>query len=715
MTDNHSNPNEGIEQVVNAANYRDVPLVSMAVTQSGYYSVAGNTMTPPVITVDVQPSAQVKALIDASLDDAPVETPPVVTDPQPTDPPAVALAAGFTLAKQPGYVIEFADQSTGAVSVAVNWGSGQGGTACEPGGSVVKTYPNGSSRLITQTVTDAAGNNAVLKQQITPKLAPTDSAPVATDPPDDPVVTEPVDDGDDDPPPVEPPALPPYTGGDHTVRATSVINNVLWTAQAAVGDDPTVMGAWVKLTDPDGNVHPVLRMMAFADACNIGAMNGRSAVGCTGSLRVEYDDAVVFDQASVNFYLGTANQSIRYGKQAPWHAVDASIFPNFAKGTPKLYDLTKYDFSYNGLGVASMPGMSSGGQRGDIAPIPGWAVPFCVNPSDETFAPVRKSCDWAGAWAIYRIDDDTGLPFDVDTYPDANFLGASQQSPGWSNPIASASSGSPAKWSGSHQTGYAYTAASATGTAHDRWHATVHANAMLMDTNPSYIRKDHGWHDTSRHNAWRLRSLWFGSQVSLRPDYFAAKVDDMLTYAPTALPLGFVATLNGDPSSVKMWQDNYVHIVVGMMRAKLPKAQAYADHIKQSLSAGLLCPQHAKASDYSFKITAADGTPYTTWPDLLRGTMTQYGWDAADVDAMMNAPTLQQVWDLNAKYERQQGQPGDFTGWLDDPGSYAGLVRAATASLFDSDSPEWAVCESVPTKPPFDKGWRTNIVPRAKS
>jgi hypothetical protein len=304
------------------------------------------------------------------------------------------------------------------------------------------------------------------------------------------------------------------------------------------------------------------------------------------------------------------------------------------------------------------------------------------------------------------------LPFDVNTYPDANLLAASQQSPGWSNPIAPASSSSPAKWNGAHQTGYAYTAAAATGTAHDRWHATVHANAMLMDTNPFYIRRDHGWHDTSRHNAWRLRSMWFGSQVSLRPDYFAAKVDEMLSNAPTTLPLGFVATLNGDPSSVKMWQDNYVHLVIGMMRHTLPKAQAYADHVKQGLSAMLLSLQYPKTSDYSFKVLAADGTPCATWPDVLRASMTAYGYDAADIETMMGAPTLQQVYDINAKYERQQGKPGDFTGWLYNADSYATLVRAATASLFDADSQEWAVCEGVPTKPDWSQSWRFNIVPR---
>jgi hypothetical protein len=109
-----------------------------------------------------------------------------------TDP----ITASFTV-KMDGLTAIVTDTSVDAPgttidAVSFTWTDGPA-SECTPGGSVSHTYPNGSQRKVTQTVTGATTVVATSQQFVYPKVAP---KPVSPPPP---------------PPPVTPPTQPAFT------------------------------------------------------------------------------------------------------------------------------------------------------------------------------------------------------------------------------------------------------------------------------------------------------------------------------------------------------------------------------------------------------------------------------------------------------------------------------------------------------------------------
>lgn len=564
--------------------------------------------------------------------------------------------------------------------------------------------------------------------------------PVSPPPPPPPPVTTPPS----DPPPVQtPPATstaPPSSGAQpnaaHTALATVMDGaGKTWTATAKVGDDATVDGVYLSLADSDGNPHPSLRMRAYADCCDVGAVNGRDGHDYSGTLTVTYDAAVVFGPQAVQFPRGCFNKTIRYGVQAAWHAVDRSLFPNYATGTPATW-ATQYDLSYNGLGVASLPGMGSGGARPDIAYVPEWDVPFIVAPSDDTFVIVRAAADGCGAWPLYALDDNTGLPFDVTQYPDVNLLPPYQQGGIKANPLAiynndpkaQAISGSKCKPELSHQTGYAFVAAAATGTAHDKFHAAVWANYALTAGNPDVRQRSGVMALAERATAWALRSLFLGSQVSCMPDYFAAQLEANRAIADALPknPFGILGTYlrptdAGLHTGIAGWQENYNRIVLSPVAAKLPQWQPFNKYLCSFIPIAMNAGYWQLSTIYVLRVLEADGGAYLAdYPAMLRASLvdslSNAHWSADDA-AAVTAPgvTQDQVTAIIAKY-KPTAKAGDFFNAAAAPDTYSAEMRAAIAGSVDAGiegaADAWALVQTVPTKPDFSKGWGFNIVPR---
>jgi hypothetical protein len=554
------------------------------------------------------------------------------------------------------------------------------------------------------------------------------------------------------PPNPNPPQVPPpvpSTAGAHSVNV-SVLDGTgtVWSVVAGVGDDWTVMGPYCALRDASGNVHPGLRARIHSDGCLVGTMAGSATTDYAGELTVTYDGATVFTGA-VQFPRGCANKVIRYGKQAPWHGVDPSLFPNWALPTSplKLPDLIKYDLSYNGLGVASTTGMADPGARWDICFVPGWTVPFCLQPSDASFAVVRASADSAGGWAVYWIDDNTGLPFDITAYPNTSMIGYGKQKY-VGNPIAQYGdkpsdkiTDTPYKWSQAHQTGYCFVAAAATDSALDKWQAACHANAALIAFNPIYRRETGIWrHYQQRGSAWALRSLFLASYVSCMPDYFAAQLSTMCGLAPFDNPLGYCADYfrpgaldvkGSGGTGVAMFEENYLRTVVNVIANKIPAWAPFRAHLAQATVMMGSSVQFPVSTIYVTTVRDAEKNWLTSWTDVMRATLTgpvgvpahgmeppndKGAWSQSDIDAFTAADVTQdQVYALVAA-----NVPGYVAGNLMQyaamPDGYPALHGAACAAAMDAGAANaaaaWAIWQAVPTKPDYSQNWGWNIIPK---
>jgi len=655
----------------------------------------------------------------------------------------VPFAVKFVATVAAGYVVTIQDTSTGTLptdEMVISWSNGKP-TECPIGGSVSHTYPNASQYMVTQTLTRADGTSVTNKHpvypgQITPP-ADTTPTPVSPPPPPPPVTTS--------PPVTTPPATstpPPSQGAQPSAThvAAAIVTDAAgktWTATAKVCDDATIDGVYLSLADADGNLHPGLRMRAYADCCDVGAVNGRDAFDYAGTLTVTYDGAVVFGPEAVQFPHDVFNKTIRYGKQAAWHPVDKTLFPNWAAGTPNVWDISQYDLSYNGLGVASLFGMGSGGARPDIAYVPEWDVPFVVAPSGDTFVVVRAAADHCGAWPLYCLDDNTGLPFDVTQYPDVNLLPPYQQGGITANPLAiynndpkaQAISGSKCKPELSHQTGYAFVAAAATGTAHDKFHAAVWANYALTAGNPDVRQRSGVMTLAERATAWALRSLFLGSQVSCMPEYFAAQleINRAIADALPKNPCGILGTYMrptdaGLHTGIAVWQENYDRIVLDPIAHKLPQWMPFNQYLASFIPIAMNAGYWQLSTIYVLSVLEAEGGAYLAdYPAMLRASLvdslSNAHWSAEDA-AAATAPgvTQDQVTAIIAKYN-PNAKAGDFlNAYVAQPDNYSAEMRAACACAVnagvDGAAAAWAICESVPTKPDFNKGWGFNIVPR---
>lgn len=531
--------------------------------------------------------------------------------------------------------------------------------------------------------------------------------------------------------PVSPPP-PPSTSGTHAVSVIAVIGGIAYSSSATVGEDPQIAGQYLVLADAAGNKHPGLRAIVYADCCDVGAVNGRSGNDYAGTLRVEYDGIAVFATQAVQFYRGCLNQTIRYGSHQPaWKNADASLFPNYAQSPAPLplQDLAKFDWSYNGMGCASYVGMGTTGARKDIGFVPGWDVPFLVQPSDASYAVVRKASDQSGAWPIYFLDDDTGHPFDITKYPNTSFV-PYIQSVFNGNPIVQYGttpvwniSGSPCRWDEAHETGYNFVAAAATMSARDRFHASVWANAVLTALNPVYRQTNGVWAGyQERGTAWALRSLFLASYVSDMTSYFVARLDEQRVQGERQLtnPMGFMATYvtrtfpDGSKGTAP-WEENYVRTVIGVTANKVPVWGTVAGRLRAWLTGILNSRYQQFATIYTMAIHDSTGNAYTTWDQVIKSSLTGT-WSDANVAELLNpATTSERISELIVanKSTSWAGKLGDFdTGYPTSCEDYNSYVMAATATMV-GNGPEWQFCITRPTQPTWTTGWFWNIVPEA--
>lgn len=758
MTDtNHNEEKEALETALNhTAIYRGIQLCTVAITRADdWLAHDDGTVTGPGYTTAVAPSPEVKALIDASLDPAPPigppPSPPTPADPPPPPPvdvpppddtpdePPVPPTVGKkqVLTAEPSTVrvgdtftvtsVFYADGvAWPKMAYALGWDRALVSaphpytptfTALATGVTEITNSYGGTTGRVSVTIIDAGGN------------APSDPVKPPADPPADPPhATPPAPLPATPTVPVVPPSKPTATGAHKVeIEVTEPDGSKTWSVRAQVGEDATVDGQYTGVFDGD-DIHPGIRARIYSDCCDVGACPGSNSAGYAGTLTVKYDGEVVFGPQAVKFYRGTMNNTLRYGPQAPWHAVDPKLFPNYAKPTAPLPPtrLSKYDTSYNGLGVASEAGMGAQGMRWDIAYAAGIYMRFITQPSDDAYAELRKISDTSdGKWAIYWIDDNTGLPYDITQYPTTSMLPWSQVK--WaSNPIVDygvmwATTDAPTAWNCAHQTSYAFIAAAATGTARDKWHAAVHANAVLIAFNSWYRQNTGVWGGyQERATAWSLRSLFLAAHVSCMPDYFAARLDDQRVQGERQVthPLGFQATYvtrkqKDGSKSTAPWEENFTRLVIGVIALVHPEWRDLQSRMSRWFEI-MRKPYWQLATHYTMANQHADGSPLETWDEVITHTLAGV-WSDEDIAVVLSPDvTVETMSALIGKYNAKwAGKDGDFdANYLQSPQGYNAIIAAAVAQNL-GDGMEWERCISAPTQPYWANGWQWHVVPEA--
>ncbi len=559
----------------------------------------------------------------------------------------------------------------------------------------------------------------------------------------------------------------------HTVTATVTDGaGVQWTASATVGEDVFAPAMYAKFADADGNEHPGLTAWFYADGVEVGACrfdNAYDYINCT--LGVTYDGEDVQtppsskDDGTVDFWRGCRNPITRYGTQAPVPTgadIDWSLLPSFAKEPQPQYDETHAsysgepaDYSFNGLGIASLTKMGAGGERSDIGYMSKWNMGFLVNQTADDWAIVRRADDWAGVWPVYFCEPQTGKIIDRTVYPEASFLPPAQSATYHNNPVVDyggtydghtltppasqwKSTGCPFVPNGAHLTSFALLSAMLTRTARDRDHASFWANFPLMEIGPTYTESGGVVHGAQRRFAWCLRNLFMAGYVSADEEYFKAETARNLTIA-NALPkndFGIIDTLAGYAGEgaaagyhgVAEWMQNYLAMTLDAVSYKLPEWKPFAQYVAKLALEWFEHPWVMFATHYTLMCKDPDDNLLTDFSQMLYYSLVDSAhgrWSDADANALLATTTVKDAYDLMvAQYESRgtawTGQysdgVSDFHGYVAAPDAYPAGFIAAVVAAHNAGAPgadaALTYVQSLPTKPDYSENQKYHLVPR---
>ncbi|HET9817699.1 MAG TPA: hypothetical protein VFP92_00855 [Rhodanobacteraceae bacterium] len=567
----------------------------------------------------------------------------------------------------------------------------------------------------------------------------------------DPVTTDPPD-----------PAI-----GTHAVAVTVTDKNHTWIASASVGDDPATAAIVVPFADADGNPHRGLKAWFYADCVEIGAnalTNAYDYINCV--VGVTYDgQAVAIPPSSkadgtVDFWNGCRSPAIRYGKQVGWDAsrIDWSLLMNYDRSNPPpAYDDSRADYTFNGRGMAIYDDMNATGERDGIGPFPEWDVRFILNPSDDSWAVVRRAADHEGGWRmVYVSDPDTGGIVDTGKYPDTGTMPQPQSSNWPDNALVpyggsydgdtlipatldrnghpKQTSASPFVPNGQHLIRYGMLAAMITGTARDRDHAAFWANWPLLEINPAYTASGSVVLGTQRRFAWCLYSMFLASYVSSEPDYFTAQVARALDVAndypknpfgvwDTSCPSSHSGTV-GEAAGYRgfgVHQIGYIAMVLDAVAHKLPDWQPLAQYIGTSAVQWFEKPYYPFFVPYKFLCRDPNNTLLTDFDEMVRLTLVNQGYTDAQVATILAATTADEVYAVIKEKSPTWG--GEYVNGVCDinagtaPDSSTAKGIAQVIGAANVGTPDianaLATIEALPQPPDYSGTRKYHIAPRA--
>lgn len=565
------------------------------------------------------------------------------------------------------------------------------------------------------------------------------------------------------------PTPAPGDGGGHLVIVKVADKDRVWRAQAHVGDDPRTPAKVVRFTDADGNPHRGLEAWFYADCVEAGATrldNAYDYINCK-SVAVTYDGKNVpvprssKPDGTFDFWRGCRSPAIRYGKQVGWskERIDWSLLPSYALNPQVPWDDSKMDYSFNGHGNCTTRTMGQGGSRPDIGYMPTWNMAFLCDPSDATWAVVRRTEDHIGGWGtVYFSDPDTGGIVDIHKYPGTTTLPQAQVHSYKNNalvPYAGSYDGDtlipvkdgPYSWSttksplipdSDHLTGYALLAAMVTGTARDRDHASFWGNYPLICVGPQYTASGGVASGAQRRFAWCLRNLFMASYVSSDRKYFA---DETARNLPIAManaksPFGIYDVSATYPRNAKdaggyrgmaTWQQFYLMTTLDAVSYKNKEWAPFAQFLAKFIVTWYKYPFSLVQTVYFLMVFKPDGSRMTDFVEMTRMSLTQNLFSDKDANAVVTATTVKEAFtavrrhftqpDGTIKWDGKYANGvADYLGVVHADDAYPAMAGAATVCAANTGiagtAEALAYWRALPTKPNFSHDGKLNFKPR---
>jgi hypothetical protein len=160
--------------------------------------------------------------------------------------------------------------------------------------------------------------------------------------------------------------------------------------------------------------------------------------------------------------------------------------------------------------------------------------------------------------------------------------------------------------------------------------------------------------------------------------------------------------------------ENYTRLVVGVIAKNLPAWGTVNDRLKTWITGVFAQPWWQLATLYTMASHDAKGVPFTTWAQVLRSSLTGAStWTDADITALLQPGiTTAQVSALIRKNSPSwPGKDGDFSASYPTSCQDYGAIQTAAVATMCGAGPEWALCQSIPTKPDWASGWQWHVVP----
>jgi hypothetical protein len=490
----------------------------------------------------------------------------------------------------------------------------------------------------------------------------------------------------------------------------------------------------------DGSLHDHLTVVRHRDAVKVENSWMRGTQNFVGSLNVQIDNALVFNQSSVRFDLGCATTPIRTGlPQYPPKPVDKSLIPNYGGGATKQLLRVGKDFGINGLGFDTTAGMGQGGGRIDIGILPGQSLAYAIN--GLYFEDLQDFEDHAAVWPVHYRDEATGQPVDPTVQVVASVLPAhlGYKYTRGVNPITGKTA-SPNVPNVAHLTHHAVVGYLATGSdlyaeelAFWASYAIISQNAFMRGYELCIIEKN----SATRHVAWGLTMQIFAARILPESYPMKAAASTSVTntrihwwdeqYAP-GKPcnniFGFMLCVayNGKDGTLGMspWMEHfltsalYLGVRLGYEELR-PWAEFSASFAVGAITGGM-CSQLAN----NYNLFVCDPAKFTNRADAEASSAQLVGsW--ADIDARTR---WNEVQGGDAEYAKPCGQmkllyaaePGTLYGANGSPESFVANMQPALAAAVDLGIPNaveaWAKFNAMAPAGDYSAHAQFNIVPR---
>jgi hypothetical protein len=541
-----------------------------------------------------------------------------------------------------------------------------------------------------------------------------------------------------------------------------------------------IVGEWfapVPLKNADGQEHPLLtsrfgvRYFPDAEAARVEFVIentntfGQPAQAFTYDVELQVAGKAVYSQKALRhfhhsrwhqyFWTGTTSQI--YIQHDTAYLIATKAVANYDQSTPpaeKVLAAMVGSIGAGNTGPMSIgtvnPNMAMAGGRGDIGPLPDWAVNYLLSMDKRAYDVMMANADASGSLSMHYRDETTGYPVRTDN--DKNARISLHQNMASTGPLpvprfaTDADGGSPYNVDLGHMPSLAFLPYLQTGDYYYLEEMQFLSAFYPIGTDPGYNGNGKGllrWHQV-RGQAWGLRSL--GEAAAFTPDahplktYFAQQLDNNLSfYAQT-----YVA---GNPNNLGMydgsgegsatitgcapWQDDFLTWSFSHLgELGFDKARPIAEW-KAKFPVGRLVGEgfcYVLAAHYAFPFIRDDsGKIYASFKDLYSGNFYRDliptdGWELKPE----RKPSGVNWFDLPCGSQAQADflgaingygwERGRMVGYADSVIGYLANMQPAAAAAADLGIPgadkAWALFAARKVQPDYTQNPQWNIIPR---